>query len=340
MGAGSVAEGQMSKHILVVGGAGYIGSHMCRYLAEHGYTPLVLDNLVYGHREAVQWGPLIEGSIENARLLDEVFSATNISGVMHFAAYACVGESVDNPARYYRNNVAATLNLLEAMVRHRVDCFIFSSSCATYGDPVRIPMTEDHPQIPINPYGRTKLMVEQILDDFEQAYGLRSVSLRYFNAAGADPDGRLGEDHRPETHLIPLVLQTALGQRDEIHIYGEDYDTPDGTCIRDYIHVKDLSQAHLTAMERLLDGAPGDKFNLGNGEGYSVRAVIDTARRVTGKSIPARIDPRRPGDPPSLIGSSEKAMRDLAWKPEYPDLEQIIETAWRWHQGRPHGFGM
>jgi len=235
--------------------------------------------------------------------------------------------------------VAATLNLLEAMVRHRVDRFIFSSSCATYGEPVRIPMAEDHPQFPINPYGRTKLMVEQVLDDFEHAYGLRSVCLRYFNAAGADSEGRLGEDHNPETHLIPLVLQTALGQRKEIHIFGDDYDTPDGTCIRDYIHVEDLAQAHLSAMVRLLDGAPGDKFNLGNGEGYSVKAVIDTARRITGKPISARIDPRRPGDPPALIGSSEKAMRDLEWKPAYPDLETIIETAWRWHQSHPRGFG-
>ncbi|MFW6332217.1 MAG: UDP-glucose 4-epimerase GalE [Thermodesulfobacteriota bacterium] len=329
----------MDKHILVVGGAGYIGAHMCKYLSAHGYTPLVLDNLVYGHREAVQWGPLVEGSIENTRLLDEVFSKHDISGVMHFAAYAYVGESVEDPAKYYRNNVAATLNLLEAMVRHRVDRFIFSSSCATYGEPVRIPMAENHPQIPINPYGRTKLMVEQVLDDFEQAYGLRSVCLRYFNAAGADPDGRLGEDHTPETHLIPLVLQTALGQREKIHIFGDDYDTPDGTCIRDYIHVEDLAQAHLAALERLLDGTPGDKFNLGNGEGYSVKAVIDTARRITGKPIPARIDPRRPGDPPSLIGSSQKAMRDLKWKPAYPDLDTIIETAWRWHQRHPGGFG-
>jgi UDP-glucose-4-epimerase GalE len=329
----------MNKYILVVGGAGYIGAHMCKYLAAQGYMPLVLDNLVYGHREAVQWGPLIEESIEDTRLLDEVFSKHDISGVMHFAAYAYVGESVEDPAKYYRNNVAATLNLLEAMVRHRVDCFIFSSSCATYGEPVRIPMAEDHPQFPINPYGRTKLMVEQVLDDFEQAYGLRSVCLRYFNAAGADPEGRLGEDHSPETHLIPLVLQTALGQRKEIHIFGDDYDTPDGTCIRDYIHVEDLAQAHLTAMVRLLDGAPGDKFNLGNGEGYSVKAVIDTARRITGKPIPARIDPRRPGDPPSLIGSSEKAMRDLEWTPAYPDLDTIIETAWRWHRRHPQGFG-
>jgi len=329
----------MNQQILVVGGAGYIGAHMCKYLAAHGYTPLVLDNLVYGHREAVQWGPLIEGSIENTRLLDEVFSEYDISGVMHFAAYAYVGESVEDPAKYYRNNVAATLNLLEAMVRHRVDRFIFSSSCATYGEPVRIPMAEDHPQFPINPYGRTKLMVEQVLDDFEHAYGLRSVCLRYFNAAGADSEGRLGEDHNPETHLIPLVLQTALGQRKEIHIFGDDYDTPDGTCIRDYIHVEDLAQAHLSAMVRLLDGAPGDKFNLGNGEGYSVKAVIDTARRITGKPISARIDPRRPGDPPALIGSSEKAMRDLEWKPAYPDLETIIETAWRWHQSHPRGFG-
>lgn len=328
----------MNKKILVVGGAGYIGSHMCKHLSKNGYSPLVLDNLVYGHREAVQWGPLIQGSIEDARLLDKVFSEHDIYGVMHFAAYAYVGESVEDPAKYYRNNVAATLCLLEAMVRHGIDRFIFSSSCATYGEPVRIPMTEDHPQSPINPYGRTKLMVEQVLEDFERAYGLRSISLRYFNAAGADPDGELGEDHNPETHLIPLVLQTALGRREAIHIFGDDYPTTDGTCVRDYIHVEDLSHAHLIAMERLLDGASGEKFNLGNGEGYSVNQVIETARRVTGKSIPAKMDPRRPGDPPSLIGSSEKAMRDLGWKPKYPDLETILETAWNWHRRHPDGF--
>ncbi|GBC60156.1 UDP-glucose 4-epimerase GalE [Desulfonema ishimotonii] len=257
----------MKETILVIGGAGYIGSHMCKHLARSGYQPVVLDSLIYGHPEAVQWGPLIRGDIADAALLRRVFSEYDIAGVMHFAAFTCVGESVTDPARYYRNNVAATVNLLGEMVDAGISNFIFSSTCATYGEPVEIPMTEAHPQHPINPYGRTKLMVEQVLSDFETAYGLRSVCLRYFNAAGADSDGDLGEDHRPETHLIPLVLQTALGQRDEIQIFGEDYPTPDGTCVRDYIHVIDLSQAHLLALERLLDGQPGGPTIWATGRG-------------------------------------------------------------------------
>ncbi len=332
------AEGFEMKNILVVGGAGYIGSHMCKYLAKNGYHPIVLDNLVYGHREAVKWGHFIEGSMDDSELLRQVFSEHEISAVMHFAAFCYVGESVEKPLRYYQNNVAATIKLLEVMLEKNVSNFIFSSSCATYGEPFEIPMTESHPQHPINPYGRTKLMVEQVLDDFEAAYGLRSVCLRYFNAAGADPDGEIGEDHRPETHLFPLVLQTALGQRDVIQIFGDDYPTKDGTCIRDYIHVNDLAQAHLLALERLLNGLPGGKYNLGNGDGYSVREVIEAARNVTGKEIPSKVCDRRAGDPAVLVGSSEKAIAELGWKPQFSELHAIIKTAWRWHGDHPDGY--
>ena len=326
------------KNILVVGGAGYIGSHMCKYLANNGYNPIAFDNLVYGHRQAVKFGPFIEGSIGDSKLLRDVFSEYQIAAVMHFAAFCYVGESVTEPAKYYRNNVANTLNLLEAMVEKNVNNFIFSSSCATYGEPVEIPITEQHPQNPINPYGRTKLMVEQILDDFKNAYGLNSVCLRYFNAAGADPDGELGEDHEPETHLIPLVLQTALGQRERIDIFGDDYPTKDGTCIRDYIHINDLAQAHFLALEKLLNGQPGGKYNLGNSNGYSVKEVVEVARNVTGKPISSKIVERRPGDPAVLIGSSEKAIKELGWRPQFSNLDAIIETAWKWHRNHPEGY--
>ena len=326
------------KNILVVGGAGYIGAHMCKYLFRHGYVPVVLDNLVHGHRQAVRWGPFFEGRMDDRDLLRRIFSAYPIASVMHFAAYCYVGESMTAPAKYYENNVAATITLLQAMVEAGVLGFIFSSSCATYGEPERIPISEDHPLNPINPYGRTKRMVEQILADFRTAYGLESVSLRYFNAAGADPDGELGEDHDPETHLIPLVLQTALGQRPHVDVFGNDYPTRDGTCIRDYIHIQDLAQAHLLALERLLDGRPGGVFNLGNGEGVSVQEVIDTARQRTGLPIPANIIERRPGDPAVLVGSSAKACSELGWKPQFPELQAIIETAWNWHKAHPKGF--
>jgi UDP-glucose-4-epimerase GalE len=326
------------KNILVVGGAGYIGSHMCKYLANNGYTPITFDNLVYGHRQAVKYGPFIEGSISDSKLIRHVFSEYQIEAVMHFAAFCYVGESVTQPAKYYRNNVVNTLNLLEVMVEKNVNNFIFSSSCATYGEPVEIPITEHHPQNPINPYGKTKLMIEQILDDFKDAYGLESVCLRYFNAAGADPDGELGEDHEPETHLVPLVLQTALGQRAAINIFGDDYPTRDGTCIRDYIHINDLAQAHFLALEKLLNGQPGGKYNLGNGDGYSVKEVIKAARNITGEPIPSKIVERRPGDPAELIGSSEKAVKELGWKPQFPNLDTIIETAWEWHRNHPDGY--
>jgi UDP-glucose-4-epimerase GalE len=325
-------------NILVVGGAGYIGSHMCKYLAQNGHTPIVLDNLIYGHREAVKWGPFIEGAMENRYILDSIFTQYEIEAVMHFAAFAYVGESVTEPGKYYENNVAATISLLEGMRRNNILKFIFSSTCATYGEPVEIPITESHPKKPINPYGRGKVMVEQILDDYQSAYGLNSISLRYFNAAGADPDGEIGEDHDPETHLIPLVLQTAIGIRDEITVFGDDYPTEDGTCIRDYIHVTDLSQAHLLALEKLMNNSLGGKYNLGNGDGVSVNNVIDAAREITGERIPSKMAGRRPGDPAILIGSSEKAVKELGWKPQFADLKSILETAWRWHKNNPYGY--
>jgi len=326
------------KNILVVGGAGYIGSHMCKYLAKNGYHPIVLDNLVYGHRQAVKWGPFIAGQMADTKLLDQIFKEHPIAAVMHFAAFCYVGESVEDPGKYYQNNVAATITLLEEMLKKNIKNFIFSSSCAVYGEPVEIPITEQHPYNPINPYGRSKLMVEQILQDFRAAYGLEYVALRYFNAAGADPEGEIGEEHNPETHLIPLVLKTALGQRETINIFGDDYATKDGTCIRDYIHIDDLAQAHLLALDRLLNGLPGGQYNLGNGDGYSVKEVIEVARNITSKQIPAKIVERRPGDPAVLIGSSEKAFKELGWKPQFADLNAIVETAWQWHKTNPNGY--
>ncbi|NQT68408.1 MAG: UDP-glucose 4-epimerase GalE [Desulfobacteraceae bacterium] len=326
------------KNILIVGGAGYIGSYMCKYLAKNGYHPIVLDNLVYGHRQAVKWGPFIAGQMADTKLLDQIFKEHPIAAVMHFAAFCYVGESVEDPGKYYQNNVAATITLLEEMLKKNIKNFIFSSSCAVYGEPVEIPITEQHPYNPINPYGRSKLMVEQILQDFRAAYGLEYVALRYFNAAGADPEGEIGEEHNPETHLIPLVLKTALGQRETINIFGDDYATKDGTCIRDYIHIDDLAQAHLLALDRLLNGLPGGQYNLGNGDGYSVKEVIEVARNITSKQIPAKIVERRPGDPAVLIGSSEKAFKELGWKPQFADLNAIVETAWQWHKTHPNGY--
>lgn len=325
--------------VLVTGGAGYIGSHAVLALQAAGYDVVVLDNLVYGHRDIVEdvlKVELIEGDTNDRELLDRVFASRQFAAVMHFAAYAYVGESVSQPDKYYRNNVVGTLSLLEAMVAANVKKFVFSSTCATYGVPKIVPIPEDHPQDPINPYGATKLMVERILADFDPAYDFKSVSFRYFNAAGADPAGRLGEDHQPETHLIPLVLMAALGQRDSISIFGTDYPTPDGTCIRDYIHVTDLAEAHVLGLDYLLKGGESQLFNLGNGNGFSVREVIETARKVTGRSIPAIEQDRRPGDPPALVGSADKARSMLGWNPQYADLEKILGHAWQWHQKR-HG---
>lgn len=325
------------KNILVTGGAGYIGGHACKALAGAGYVPVTFDNLVYGHEWAVQWGPLVRGDILDRGALDATIRQWQPVAVMHFAAFAYVGESVSNPGKYYRNNVAGSLNLLEAMRDHGIGKFIFSSSCATYGVPEVVPIPETLPQRPINPYGASKWMIEQMLRDFDGAHGLRSISLRYFNAAGADPDCQIGESHDPETHLIPLVLDAALGKRSEIVVFGDDYDTPDGTCIRDYIHVNDLANAHVRALNALELGAPTTAYNLGNGRGFSVKEVIDEIRKVTGRNIPVLFGERRAGDPPRLVGDSARIQRELGWEPQYRELEQMIETAWRWHQRASKG---
>ncbi|MEB3224516.1 MAG: UDP-glucose 4-epimerase GalE [Synechococcus sp.] len=328
-----------NRTVLVTGGAGYIGSQTVLSLQRRGYRVIVLDNLVYGHRdlvESVLQTELIVGDTGDRLLLDQIFTDHKIDAVMHFAAYAYVGESVTAPAKYYRNNVVGTLTLLEAMLAAGVKQFVFSSTCATYGEPTEIPIPENHPQNPINPYGMSKLMVEKILWDFDRAYDLRSVMFRYFNAAGADPEGNLGEDHNPETHLIPLILLAALGKREHISIFGTDYPTPDGTCIRDYIHVSDLADAHVLGLEYLLNGGQTDAFNLGNGNGFSVQEVIEAARKITARNIKAIATDRRPGDPPSLVGSSAKARSILGWQPQYADLDVILQHAWHWHQRR-HG---
>ncbi|MGI0485781.1 UDP-glucose 4-epimerase GalE [Pantanalinema rosaneae CENA516] len=329
--------GEQKPTVLVTGGAGYIGSHAVLALQQAGYPVVVLDNLVYGHRDIAEQAlkvELIVGDTNDRALLDSLFASRAIGAVMHFAAYAYVGESVSQPDKYYRNNVVGTLTLLEAMVAAKIKKFVFSSTCATYGVPNQVPIPEDHPQNPINPYGATKLMVERILADFDPAYDFKSVCFRYFNAAGADPEGRLGEDHNPETHLIPLVLLTALGKRDSVSIYGTDYPTPDGTCIRDYVHVSDLAAAHVMGLEYLLQGGNSDRFNLGNGNGFSVKQVIEAARRVTGREIVALEHDRRPGDPPALVGSGDKASKILGWKPQFSDIDTILKHAWDWHQKR------
>lgn len=323
--------------ILVTGGAGYIGSHAVKALEERGFQTIILDSLVYGHRDLVETNlkaKLVAGDINDRAFLDRLFTTTKIDAVMHFAAFAYVGESVTDPAKYYRNNVVGTLTLLDAMREHGVTNFVFSSTCATYGNPQSIPIAEDHPQHPINPYGAGKLAIERVLKDYDPAYGLKSVIFRYFNAAGADPDGLFGEDHNPETHLIPLILQAAAGKRASISVFGTDYDTPDGTCIRDYIHVTDLAQAHVLGLEYLLQHQTSQIFNLGNGSGFSVKEVVDTARQVTGKEIAIEECPRRVGDPAVLIGSSTKARQMLGWEPKYADLNAIVNHAWKWHQSR------
>jgi len=319
-------------HVLVCGGAGYIGSHMAKWLATRGIEVTVLDNLSTGHREAVRWGTLVEADLLYPETLEPVFAANRFDAVMHFCARSLVGESVAKPYEYYANNVTGTLNLLEAMRRHGVDRLVFSSTAAVFGQPVSRSIDEDHPTQPINPYGASKLMVERILADAAAAYGLRSVALRYFNAAGASPQGDIGESHEPETHLIPNVLRAALRTGPALSVFGDDYPTPDGTCVRDYVHVDDLAQAHQLALG-YLDANPGAHvFNLGNGQGFSVREVIAAAQRISGLEIPHTVAPRRVGDPAVLVASSEKARRDLGWEPAHTSLDTIIESAWRWHQ--------
>ena len=317
--------------ILVVGGAGYIGSHINKMLNQKGYETLIFDNLVYGHKEAVKWGRLEIGDLADTERLDEIFANNKIDAVFHFAAYAYVGESVGNPSKYYNNNVVNTIHLLDAMVKHNVKYIVFSSTCATYGVPEEMPITEKMNQNPINPYGQSKLMIEKILADYHNAYGLNYCCLRYFNAAGADPDGEIGESHTPETHLIPLVLAAAAGDRENIKVFGTDYPTRDGSCIRDYIHVTDLADAHLRAMDYLKNGGESTCMNLGNCIGNSVLEVIEAAKEVTGKDIPVVLDERRAGDPPTLVGSAQKAEELLGWKAQYGDIKEILKHAWNWY---------
>jgi UDP-glucose 4-epimerase len=322
------AESSLAGPILVVGGAGYIGSHTVRALEERGVEVLVVDDLSTGHRQGLR-SPLVECSLGDREGLAAVFREHRPRSVVHFAAKCYVGESVEEPAKYYLENVHYSWCLLEAMRAAECSEIVFSSTCATYGDPVEMPMTEGHPQVPISPYGKTKLHIEHMLQDYARAYGLRFAALRYFNAAGAAQDASLGERHDPETHLIPLVLQTALGQRPEILIFGDDYDTPDGTCIRDYVHVEDLARAHLAALGRLQQGAEAIACNLGTGQGFSVREVIETARRVTGRDIPARVVERRAGDPPRLVSGGSVAAELLGWRAERADIADIVADAWR-----------
>jgi UDP-glucose 4-epimerase len=323
--------------ILVVGGAGYIGSHAVRYLLRAGHEVRVLDNLIFGHERAVPAGLLIRGDLADSPSLNDALQGAGFDAVMHFAAYAYVGESVTDPAKYYRNNVIGTLNLLDAMRAAAVSKIVFSSTCATYGIPAKVPITEATPTNPINPYGYTKLVIERALADYAAAYGIGAAALRYFNACGSADDGSIGEDHDPETHLIPLVLDVALGKRPNVTVFGTDYPTPDGTCVRDYIHVDDLADAHWRVLDRI---QPGKLliYNLGTGQGASVRQVIDAAERITGKPITVIEGPRRPGDPPELVAAADAARRDLGWTPRYTNIEEIVESAWRWHQSHPNGY--
>jgi UDP-glucose 4-epimerase len=323
------------RNILVVGGAGYIGSHIVKDLCENNYHVIVYDNLSEGHREAVTEGDFIHGDINDSNTTDSVFEKFKIDTVMHFAAYAYVGESVVNPEKYYKNNVAAAINLLSSMLKYNVKKIIFSSSCATYGIPEYIPIDEKHPQNPINPYGATKLMVERIIKDYQKAYGLQYMILRYFNAAGAHPDGTIGERHKTETHLIPLVLKTLTGEKETIDIFGNDYETPDGTCVRDYIHVCDLAAAHRISLDMLLSENKSKSVNLGNGIGFSVKEIIKVCEKITGMKVPLRISDRRPGDPPFLTasGNNKKDMPDF--NPQY-DINDIVKTAWEWEKNKKY----
>jgi UDP-glucose-4-epimerase GalE len=326
--------------ILVTGGAGYVGSHAAKLLAERGHEPWIMDNLAEGHRPAIGKMPFIQADLLDREKIAAALTANRIEAVMHFAALAYVGVSVTEPATYYRNNVVGSLSLFDAMRDAGLSTIVFSSSCATYGIPTGVPITEDHPQDPISPYGYTKLVVERILSDYARAYGFKYAALRYFNASGAAADGSLGEDHDPETHLIPLVLQVALGQRESVDIFGTDYPTPDGSCIRDYIHVDDLAEAHRLALEKLVAIEPGTaiKLNLGTGHGASVKEVIEHCRQITGRPIKAREVARREGDPPELVADASAALRVLGWQPKYTNIRDVIASAWKWHQTHPRGY--
>ncbi len=324
--------------ILITGGAGYIGCHVVKEFLRQGHQAIVYDNLQTGHRKATQSTRFVEGDLADSKKLRESFQSYSINSVMHFAADCQVGESVENPSKYFNNNVKNSLKLLEIMVEFNVKKFVFSSSAAVYGEPKKIPIPEEHPCLPLNPYGETKWIFEKVLQRLHEAKKLDFISLRYFNAAGAHPDGEIGEDHSPETHLIPISILSAMNGR-PIPIFGTDYETPDGTCIRDYIHVTDLARAHLLALERLESGGPSGIYNMGNGNGYSVKEVIETVREVTGMKADTIESPRRPGDPARLVASSAKIKRELGWNPEYPDLGTIVDTAWQWHRKHPKGYG-
>lgn len=325
-------------NILVTGGAGYIGSHTVKMLHRMGINVVAYDNLVKGHEEAVKCDIFVKGDIFDSELLRDTIKRYNVDSVIHFAAYSLVGESMEKPMMYYKNNVEGTLNLLEVMLDCNVKRLVFSSTAAVYGEPERVPITEDLPKNPTNVYGRTKLIMEGAMEDYSRSYGLKYIALRYFNACGADEEGDIGEDHNPESHLIPLVLQAALGKRDSIKVFGDDYPTKDGTCIRDYIHVNDLAYAHYLALKALYEGHESDVFNLGNGVGFSVKEIIDAAEEVVGHPIKREIVGRRPGDPAVLIASSEKIKKELGWKPKYTDIKEIIKTAYNWHKNHPDGF--
>ena len=323
--------------MLVTGGAGYVGSHACKALNRAGYRVVVFDNLVAGHREAVRYGECVEGDTADVAAVRAALRRYDLSAVLHFAAFLDVSESVREPARYYRNNVGGALGVLEAMAAESVTRFVFSSTCATYGEPIETPIAETHPQRPINAYGETKLAVERALPHFERAYGMRWIALRYFNAAGADPEGEIGEDHSPEIHLIPRAIEAATGGK-ALQIFGDDYPTPDGTCLRDYVHVSDLADAHVNALEAITAANVSGAYNLGTGQPRSVREVIAAVERVTGRTVAWTMAARRPGDPAILFAAADKARAELHWTPRFPDLESIVRTAWQWHQAHPHGY--
>ena len=321
----------MGRNILVTGGAGYIGAHACKSLAASGHNPVAYDSLIHGHRSAVRWGPLVVGDIVDAAALSSALREHAIDAVLHFAGFAYVGESMSNPGKYFRNNLTGTICLLDAMAAAGVRSVVFSSSCATYGLPTSVPIGEDQPQRPVNPYGESKFLVERVLRWYDEIHGVRFAALRYFNAAGADADGEIGEDHDPETHLIPLAIEAALGLRPRLEVYGTDYPTQDGTAVRDYIHVSDLAAAHVLAVELLLNGAPSLAANLGTGRGHSVREVIAAVERVSGRRVPVRESPRRAGDPPQLVAACGRAEALLGWRPRYTNIDAIVGTAWQWH---------
>ncbi|HEY7289801.1 MAG TPA: UDP-glucose 4-epimerase GalE [Vicinamibacterales bacterium] len=325
------------RAVLVTGGAGYIGSHASKALARAGYRVVAFDNLVAGHRSAVKWGDLVEGDITDPRAVASALERHRIFAVMHFAAFLDVGESVREPAKYYRNNVVGALTVLECMARAGLKHFVFSSTCATYGEPIETPIDETHPQQPINSYGESKLAVERALPHFARAYGIQSVALRYFNASGADQDGNIGEDHAPEIHLIPRAIDAATGGRG-LQVFGDDYPTPDGTCLRDYVHVSDLADAHVKALEAIVETGKSGVYNLGTGRPHSVREVIQAVEGATGRAVPWTLAPRRPGDPAVLYAAAHKAQAELHWTPRFPDLESIVRTAWEWHRAHPRGY--